>query len=99
MENNFEQYEALLANAAEVAEACLDLEGGAFLLTWTGELIRDLVAASCFRSAGLTIHKLCEAAGVDGVWAFCDELNPQEKQAWLNLFAVALMDYVIAVTE
>ena len=99
MENNFEQYEALLANAAEVAEACLDLEGGAFLLAWTGELIRDLASAGCFRSARLTIQKLCEAVGTDCVWTEYDELDPEKKSAWLNLIAGAMMDSVMTVNK
>ena len=54
MEHDFEQYKTLLDSASEVAEACLDMEGGAFLLAWTGELIRDLATAGNFRSARLT---------------------------------------------
>ena len=54
MENNFKQYELLLDSAAETAEACLDMEGGTFLLAWTGELIRDLANAGHFKSARLT---------------------------------------------
>ena len=95
MEKNFEQYEMLLDRASEVAEACLDMEGGAFLLAWTGELIRDLATAGCCRSAHLTIQRLCEAAGVDWTWSGYDELNPEERSAWLNLFAGALTDHVI----
>ena len=51
MENNFEQYEALLSNVSEVAEACLDMEGGAFFLSWVGELIQKLAAKGYCRSA------------------------------------------------
>lgn len=40
---HFEQYEVLLGSASEATEACLNTEGGAFLLAWVGELIRDLV--------------------------------------------------------
>ena len=96
MENNFEQYELLLDRASEVAETCLDMEGGAFLLAWTGELIRDLATAGHFKSARLTIQKLCESAGVEWTWAEYDELALEEKSEWLNLFAEALMDYVTA---
>ena len=99
MKNNFEQYETLLGRASEVAEACLDMEGGVFLLAWTGELIRDLAAAGHFKSARLTIQKLCETAGVDWTWAEYDELTPEEKSAWLNLFAGALMDHVMTAAE
>ena len=95
MENNFKQYERLLDSEAEVAEACLDMEGGAFLLAWTGELIRDLVAVGYLKSARLTLQKLCESVGVDWMWMEYDELEPAEKAAWLNLFAVALMDHVM----
>ena len=42
MENNCEQYETLLGRTSEVAEVCLDMEDGAFLLAWTGEQARYL---------------------------------------------------------
>ena len=42
MGNNFEQYRTLLDGASEAAEACLDMESGAFFLVWAGELIQDL---------------------------------------------------------
>lgn len=99
MENNFRQYELLLDSAAETAEACLNMEGGEFLLAWTGELIRELATAGYFRSARLTSQKLYESAGVDCVWTGYDELNPEEKQTWLNLFAEALVDHVTAAVE
>lgn len=94
MENNFEQYETLLGSVSEAAKACLDMEGGAFFLSWAGELIQDLEAKGYFRSACLTAQKLCEAVGVEWTWAGYDELGPVKKQAWLNLFAEVLMDYV-----
>ena len=94
MENNFKQYEALLDSAAEAAEACLDMEGGALLLAWAGELIRGLTAKGYFKSARLTIQKLCEAISVDWTWSEFDELTPEEKTAWLNLFAGALVDHM-----
>ena len=97
MENNFKQYELLLDSAAEAAEACLDMEGGAFLLAWTGGLIRDLTAAGNFRSACLTAHKLCELVGVKWTLTGYDELPPEEKLAWLNLFTEVLLDHVTAV--
>ena len=97
MENNFKQYELLLDSAAEAAEACLDMEGGAFLLAWTGELIRDLTAAGNFRSACLTAQKLCESVGVKWTVTGYDELPPEEKSAWLNLFTEVLLDHVTAV--
>ena len=97
MENNFKQYELLLDSAAEATEACLDMEGGAFLLAWTGELIRDLAAAGHFRSARLTIQKLCESMGVKWALTGYDELPPEEKSAWLNLFTEVLLDHVTAV--
>ena len=96
MEHYFEQYKTLLDSASEVAEACLDMEGGAFLLAWAGELIRDLTDEGYFKSARLTIQKLYETVGIDWAWTGYDELSPEEKSAWLNLFAGALMDHVIA---
>lgn len=92
MENNFEQYETLLGSASEAAEVCLDMEGGAFLLAWVGELIQALAAKGCCRSACLTAQKLCEAMGVDWVWTKYNELEPTERQSWLSLFADALLD-------
>lgn len=95
MENNFEQYGILLDSASEAAKACLDMEGGAFFLTWAGELIQDLAGKGYVRSANLAVQKLCEAVGIDWTWAECDKLDPMKKQIWLNLFAEILMDHVI----
>ena len=99
MGNNFEQYETLLDSASETAEACLDMEGGAFFLAWVGELIQNLATAGYFRSARLAAQKLCEAVGTDCAWVECDELEPVEKQVWLNLFTEALMNYVRMATK
>lgn len=89
----------LLDSASEAAKACLDMEGGAFFLAWTGELIQDLAGKGYCRSACLTAQRLCEAAGVDWAWAECDELEPMKKQTWLNLFAEALVDHVIVAAK
>lgn len=94
MENNFEQYETLLGIVSETAEACLDMEGGAFFLAWAGELIQDLAAKGYCRSTWLTVQKLCEAVDVDWAWTECNEVEPTEKLAWLKLFANALMSHV-----
>ena len=99
MKNNFEQYETLLANASEAAEVCLDMEDSGFLLARVGKLIQDLMAVGCFRGAFLTIQKMCETVGVDEAWAAHDELVPEKKSAWLNLFAGALMDHVMTAAE
>ena len=99
MENIFKQYEALLDSTAEAAEACLDMEGGAFLLVWTSELIRDLATAGYCRSARLTIKKLCEVAGVDWTWSEYDELNSEEKSVWFSLFTGVLMDHMTTVVK
>ena len=87
-------YEALLESANETASAYLDMEGGEFLLSWTGELIRDLAAEGNVRSAAMAVQKLCEAVGVEVQWAAYEEIGKTEKQAWLRLFAEALMDCV-----
>lgn len=92
MENNFEQYDTLLNSASEAAEACLDMEGGAFFLGWAGELIQDLAGKGYCRSACLTAQKLFQAVGVDGVRAEYDKQEAAERQVWLSLFAEALMD-------
>lgn len=99
MENNFEHYETLLGSASEVAETCLDMEGGAFLLAWVGELIQDLAAEGYCRSAGLTAQKLCGTVGVDWAWVECDELELLEKLVWLSLFTETLMNHVVAVAK
>ena len=99
MENNFEQYGSLLGSVSEIADACLDMEGGDFFLAWAGELIQDLADKGYCRSACLTAQKLCEAVSIDWVWAECDELGPAKKQAWLNLFAEILMAHAMTVAE
>ena len=99
MENNFEQYGTLLGSASETAKACLDMEDGTFFLAWVGELIQDLAGKGYCRSACLTAQKLCEAVGTDCAWAKREELEPMEKQVWLNLFAETLMDQVMTVAE
>lgn len=99
MEDNFEQYGTLLDSASEAAEACLDMEGGAFFLAWAVELIQDLTDKGYCRSACLTAQKLCKAVGVDWRWIGHDELEPAQTQVWLNLFVEALMDHVITVAE
>lgn len=95
MGNNFEQYEALLGSASETTEACLNTEGGAFLLAWVGELIQNLVAENCGQSARLTIQKLCEAIGANWTGTDCDKLECVKKRVWLNLFAEALINYTM----
>jgi len=96
MRNNFKQYEAMLEVAAETAEACLDMEGGALFVAWNGELIQELAAAGCIRSACFAVNKLCETAGVEPEWMECDGLERDEKRAWLEMFAGTLMDRVNA---
>ena len=99
MENYSGQHEALVSNATEVAEACLDMEGGAFFLAWVGELIQKLLVKGYRQSALLTAQKLCKAVGVDSAWPGYDILELMEKQTWLNLFAVVLMNHVAVVAE
>ena len=65
MDNNFKQYEALLDSAVEAAEACLDKEGGAFLLAWSSELIRNLTVERYVRGANPAAQKLCESVCID----------------------------------
>ena len=86
----------MLESANETASAYLDMEGGEFLLTWTGELIRDLAAEGNVRSAALTVRKLCEAVGVEASWTADEEIGKAERLAWLRLFSEALMDHVSA---
>lgn len=47
----------------------------------------------------MAAQKLCDAADVDWTWAEYEELSPEEKSAWLNLFAETLMDHVMTVAE
>jgi len=92
MRNIFKQYEAMLEVAAETAEACLDMEGGAFFLSWIGELLQEMTAAGRFESACFAAKKLCEAVGVEVGWTEYDGLGRDEKQAWMKLFTGALLD-------
>lgn len=94
MRNDVKNYEALLESANETASAYLDMEGGEFLLAWTGELIRDLAAEGNVRSAAITVQKLCEAVDVEMQWTAYEWLEKTEKQAWLRLFSETLMDRV-----
>ena len=87
-----QNYEVLLDSANEAASAYLDMEGGEFLLAWAGELIQDLAAEGNVRSAALAAKKLCEAVDVEMQWEAFEESQKAEKQAWLSLFAEALMD-------
>ena len=97
MENNFEQYEALLDSAAETAEACLDMEGGAFLLSWASELIQAIAAEGYCRSACLMAQKLCEAVGAEMPQDFSMNAEKTEPLTWLRFFAEALADCVKGV--
>lgn len=92
MVKNVQNYEVLLDSANEAASAYLDMEGGEFLLAWAGELIQDLAAEGNVRSAALAVKKLCEAVDVEMQWEAFEESQKAEKQAWLSLFAEALMD-------
>ena len=92
MRNNFEQYDALVYSASEVTSACLDMEGGAFFLAWTDELIRELTEKGYVRSAVLTARKLCEAVGVEMPHDFFMNAEKAEPLAWLHLFSEALRD-------
>ena len=94
MKNISEQYERLLENATEVASVYLDMENGTFLLAWSGELIRDLAAAGYVRSAALAVQKLCETVDTEARWIGDGEMRKEEKQAWFQLFAEALIDCV-----
>ena len=99
MVKNVQNYEVLLNSANEAASAYLDMEGGAFLLAWAGELIQDLAAEGNVRSATLAAKKLCEAVDVEMQWEAFEQTEKAEKQAWLCLFAEALMDHVIAAAK
>ena len=94
MRNDVKNYEALLESANETASAYLDMEGGEFLLSWTGELIRDLAAEGNVRSAAMAVQKLCEAVDVEMQWAEYEGLGKAERQVWFRLFSEALMDCV-----
>ena len=96
MKNISEQYELLLESATKVASACLDMENGALLLAWSGELIRDLAAAGYVRSAALAVRKLCETVDTEAQWIGDGEMRKEEKQAWFQLFVEALIDCVKA---
>ena len=92
MRNNFEQYDALLNGASEVTSARQAMEGGAFFLAWSDELIRELTEKGYVRSAILTARKLCEAVGVEMPDDFSMNAEKAEPLAWLCLFTEALRD-------
>lgn len=92
MVKKVQNYEVLLNSANEAASAYLDMEGREFLLAWAGELIQNLAAEGNVRSAALAAKKLCEAVDVEMQWEAFEEIGKAEKQAWLRVFAEALMD-------
>ena len=92
MKNNFRQYEWVLSSVSEVAEVLSNMEGGAFILAWTAELICDLVETENFEGAFLAVQKLCEASGVEGQRAAQEEQRSVDEKIWLGLFTEALMD-------
>ena len=63
-------------SASESAEACLEMEGGAFFLACAGELILDLAVKGYCQSTCLAAQKLCKAVGVDWRWIGYDESEP-----------------------
>lgn len=99
MKKNFVQYDGAVNSASEVAEALADMEGGAFVLAWTAELIRGLATAENFEGASLAVQKLCETSGVKRHWAEQEGQGRGDEKIWLGLFAEVLMDRVIAVTQ
>ena len=96
MKNFFEGNEVLVNSASEVASACLDMEGGAFFLAWSSELIRDLTVEGYVRSATLATQKLCEAVGVDVPQDCAESAEKAETLVQISLFAEALSDCVTA---
>lgn len=92
MKNFFEENEVLLNSASEVSSACLDMEGGAFFLAWSSELIRDLAAEGYVRGATLAARKLCEAVGVDVPQDCVESGDKAETLVRLSVLAEALED-------
>lgn len=94
MSNFLTQYEAVLNCAVEAANAYLDMEGGEFLLAWTGELIQGLAAEGDFVGAILTAQRMCEAVGVECPWASWEEHGEETAEVWLALFVDVLIEQV-----
>lgn len=92
MKNNFRQYEEVLSSASEVAEVLSNMEGGAFILAWTAELICDLAAAENFEGASLAVQKLCEVSGVEGQWTTQEKQGSADEKILFDLFTEDLMD-------
>lgn len=90
--NNFKQYEAILKSASEAADMLRDMDGGAFVLAWTAELIRDLATAENFEGASLAVQKLCEISGVERYWTEQEGQGSANEKIWLDLFTEVLMD-------
>lgn len=98
MSNFLSHYEVALNSAVEAANAYLDMEGGEFLLAWTGELIQNLIAAGNFEGACLTVQQVCEAVKVDSRWVGQMEYKEDAERVWLASFAEALMDHATMAT-
>lgn len=92
MKNNFRQYEEVLNSASEVAEVLSNMEGRAFILAWTAELICDLAAAENFEGACLAVQKLCEVSGVEGQWTTREKQGSADEKILFDLFTEDLMD-------
>ena len=99
MSNFLTQYEAVLNCAVEAANAYLDMEGGEFLLAWTGELIQGLVAEGDFVGAFLTARRMCEAVGVECDWISWEGCGEEAADVWPSLFAEVLMEYSPTATK
>ena len=94
MSNILTQYEATLNSAVEAANAYLDMEGGEFLLAWSGELIQGLVAEGDFAGAILTAQRMCEAVGAECHWASWEECGEEAADVCPALFAEVLVEQV-----
>lgn len=99
MSNFLTQYEAVLSTAADAANAYLDMDGGEFLLAWTGELIQGLVAEGDLAGAILTAQRMCEAVGVECHWASREDRGEETAEVWPTLFAEVLIDHATMADE
>ena len=99
MSNFLTQYEAALSTAVDAANAYLDMDGGEFLLAWTGELIQGLVAEGDFVGAILTAQRMCEAVGAECHWASREERGEEAAEVWPTLFAEVLIDHATMADE
>lgn len=97
--NFLTQYEAVLNSAVESANTYLDMEGGAFILALTSELVQSLTDAGNHEGAILVIQRVCETIDVDCRWTKQKKQRDETAEVWSALFAETLAEHLEAASE